>query len=251
VAISIVVVSLFVALGPASALAGPASTRPRIRALAGRTARSISVSAATRPGRDGALSTTVSGEGAGSVLVALLSVAATGPGVEPPAPRLRPPSTPGLEWRMSSVTSDAGASVGIWQTTLGSGRIIRVHAQVQKDSKQALLAVAQFPAGSRVIDGPGAGQNGRGLPTFRVHAAAGEQVLAIGHAWLGAHALRPAAGQTVVAHVQTPAQQTWVQALTATRTGSVKFADQGPSTRGWVLSGIVVRPPASTVATDR
>jgi hypothetical protein len=152
---------------------------------------------------------------------------------------------------MNSVTSDAGASAGIWQATLSGSQTVRVHAQVQKDSKQALLAVAQFPAGSRVVDGPGAGEDGRALPSFRVHAAAGEQVLAIGHAWLGAHALRPAAGQTVVAHAQTPAQQTWVQTLTATRTGSVKFADQGPSTRGWVLSGIVVRPPASTAAADR
>jgi hypothetical protein len=246
VAISITVA----ALALPTAVAGPASARQPTSALSGGGAAPISVSAATHPNHDGVLSTTVDGEGTGSILVAMLSVAARGPGA-PPSLRLHAPSPAGLRWRLPSITSAAGATVGIWQATLGPGQRVDVRTRIPRHSTQALLAVAQFPAGTRIVGGPGAGQDGRGLPSFRVPAAAGEQVLAVGHAWLGAHALRPSSGQTVLAHLRMPVQQTWVQTLAATRTGSARLADTGASTRGWVLSGFAVRPPPSTTTADR
>jgi hypothetical protein len=194
------------------------------------------VNTATRPNRGGVLSTTVTGRGNGSVLVAFLSVS-----WRPPAGATLAPSAAGVRWSFVSVETAGEGTVGIWQATLHHRRRVHVHVHVPAHAHQALLTVAQFPAGIRVGDSALNGGD-RGLPRVTLRAGTGDQVWDVGHATVGTRPLAPVADQQFVANTRKSNHQSWVQTLTVAKAGDATVADTGSMTHGWFVAAAVIIP---------
>jgi hypothetical protein len=233
---------VLVAVGVDTAATGARAARPttHTRTPAARNpvvgAGPSSVNTSTRPNRSGVLSTTVTDRGNGSVLVAFLSIS-----WRPPAGATLAPSAAGVRWSFVSVETAGEGTVGIWQATLHRRQRVRVHVHVPPHAHQALLTVAQFPAGIRIGDTALNGGD-RGLPSVRLRAGTGDQVWAVGHATVGTRSLAPVANQQFVANTRKSAHQSWVQTLTVAKAGAATVADTGSNTHGWFLAAAVIVP---------
>lgn len=203
--------------------------------------RIATVSTTKRVQRDGVLSTTISTQRSGQLLLAFLSSTLRSGRGKP----LSPTST-GITWKKVISERRSRGVVSVWEALVSkpvSG--LRVSLNGHKQLGRALLSVVAIDPGGQI--GTSTTRTGKNTaPNLKINAPAGAVVLAVGHS-SSAHRIQPLAANAVMSqtHARRPAAADWLQRSTNADGGQVTLGERAPKVPSWLLSAVVVEPQAS------